>query len=98
MLRVERQPLLRSKHEIDPSERNGRKREHRQRIDVPRHLFIGAHSGETVDESFDRHEHGRKPGALAFKDARHVAAQRFCQRDDNDEEGSELQPAGGGHG
>ena len=57
--------------------------QHRDRVGQPVLLALLVDAADPVDAGLDRPQDRRKESALAIEDARHVAAERFRQRDDD---------------
>ena len=56
-------------------------------------LALGINTTQHVEAGFDRHQHRAEERALTVEDARHVAAERLHQRDDDRAIEKDLDPA-----
>ena len=57
--------------------------QHGDRVGEPVLLALLVDAADPVEPDFDRPQDGREERALAVEDARHVAAERLHQRDDD---------------
>ncbi len=92
-LRVQRQQILQPLQYIKDDHARQIERQQRQGVSKPALLGAPVDPGEPVDAALDRLQHGREEHALAGKEARHIAAERRHQRDDERRERNNLQPA-----
>ena len=72
--------------------------QHGDRVGQPMLLALLVDAAEPVERRLDRPQDRRQERALAVEDARHVAAERRHQRDDDRAVKQDLNPADDGHG
>ncbi|MGY3356551.1 hypothetical protein ACVWZK_003214 [Bradyrhizobium sp. GM0.4] len=95
--RIERQDGLQPHHAVDDEEAADMEQQHGDRIGQPMLLALLVDAGEPVDAGLDRTQHRRQEGPLAVEHARHVPAERFCERDGNDAKENDLEPTDHSH-
>jgi hypothetical protein len=91
--RVERQLCLEPLQQIEHDEAGEVEQQQRHRIGDPVLFFVLPGAGGAVEAALDRAQHRLQPGALAVEDARHVAAERSDERNDDPAENEDLKPA-----
>ena len=96
--RVERQHRLQPHQRIEEEEAADVEQQHGDGIGQPVLLALLVDAGDPVEPGFDRAQNRRQECALAIEDARHVAAERLHQRDDDRAEQQDLNPANESHG
>ena len=99
-LRIQQRDALQSLNEIDDEEADDMKEEHRDRVGGPRHLAglaVGRDARGAIQPPLERSEELFEERAFAPVDARHVAAQRLHQRDEDDEIERQLRHGWPGH-
>ena len=95
--RIERQHALQAHQRIEDEEAADVEEQHGDRVGQPMLLALFVDAAEPVERRLDRPQDRRQEGALAVEDARHVAAERLHQRDDDRAEEQNLNPADDGH-
>ena len=88
--RIEGKRSLKPLQEIKNDEAGQTEKQQRRRIGGPMLFFALAGPGETVKASLHGNEDGRKECAIAVEDARHVAAERFHEQNDDPAEDEDL--------
>ena len=96
--RIERQHRLQAHQAVDDQEAADMEQQHRDRVGQPMLFAFFIDAADPVEAGLYRAQHRRQQRALAVEDARHVPAERFDQRDDDDAIKNDLKPADGGHG
>ena len=96
--RIERQHALQAQQRVEDEEAADVEEQHGDRVGEPMLLALLVDAADAVERGLDRAQHRRQEGALAVEDARHVAAERLHQRDDDGAVEQDLNPADEGHG
>ena len=96
--RIEGQHALQAHQRIEDDEAADMKQQHGDRVGQPVLLARRVDAAIAVEQRLDRLQHRRQEGALAVEDARHVAAERLHQGDDDSAVEEDLDPADEGHG
>ena len=96
--RIERQHALQAHQRVEDEEAADVEQQHGDRVGQPVLLARLVDAADSVEHGLDRAQHRRQEGALAVEDARHVAAERLHQRDDDGAIEQDLDPADEGHG
>ena len=74
------------------------KEQHRNRVGQPMLLALFIDAANPIEPRLNRAQDRRKKRTLAIEDARHVAAERLNQCDDNRAKQQNLNPANDSHG
>ena len=96
--RIERQHGLQAHQRIEDKKAADVEQQHGDRVGEPMLLALRVDAADPIEHGFDRAQHRRQEGALAVEDARHVAAERLHQRDDDRAIEQDLNPTDEGHG
>src|SRR6266446_5623052 len=96
-LRVERQIPLQALQHVERDEAGGAEKHHRHRIGAPRLLLGLVDAATPVYEPFEGTQERPQRCPLACENARHVAAERPCDRDDDQSKQRDLQPSVASH-
>ena len=96
--RVEGQHGLQAHHAVDDEEAADMEQQHGDRVGQPMLLALLVDAGDPVDAGLDRTQHRREKRLLAVEHARHVPAERLCERDDDNAEKNDLEPTDHSHG
>ncbi len=96
--RIERQQSLKAHQHVEQQKAADVKQQHADRVSDGVLLALLVDAGNFVDRDFDRPQDRRQECALAVEDPRHVGAERRRQRDDDQAEKQDLNPADDGHG
>ena len=95
--RVQRQRRLHPRQQVDEEQAGEVERQHGERVRLPGHLFAGIDAQHAVNEPLERTEQARRDAGFALVDARHVAAERLHDRDEQAAEERELEDGARGH-
>ena len=95
--RIERQPSLKAQQRVEQHKAAGMEQQHADRVSDRVLLAALVDAGDLVDRGFNGPQDRRQQRALAAKYARHVAAERRCQRDDDQAEEQDLNPSDDSH-
>src|SRR5438445_68669 len=96
-LGVQRQHTLQPLQRVDRQQPAQIEEQHRQRIRLPRHLFVRADAREPVDEALEPAERAIETAAAARVDASHVRAERLREGEQDDHIEAELEDQVAGH-
>ena len=96
--RIERQQGLEAQQRVEDQKAADVEEQHGDRVGEPVLLARLVDAAGPVERGLDRPQHRRQEGALAVEHARHVAAERLHQRDDDRAIEQDLNPADDGHG
>ena len=96
--RIERQRCLEALQQVEHQNAEQVEGEHRADIGHPVLFLALVGAGHPVEQPLEGHEQEREECALAIEDARHVAAERLHEKNDDPAEDEDLNPAVEGHG
>ncbi len=97
MLRIEGKDALQSLNHVCREHRDKAEDKHGNAVLGPAHLVGLVDAGDSVEQFLDGPEDWIGEGALALEDLRHIAAERLCAGEHEQEEEADLKPAVGGH-
>ena len=92
MLRIEGQHALHALEEIQKQHGNRTEQQHGGRIFRPAHFVLFIDAGESIEQAFDRPQHGIQKRALAGKDPSHKNPHRLGNGEDQRQEHEDLKP------